>query len=280
MKREYGMYTWFGYVRSFEEKMRLMRDAGFTTVCTWWGETFAGIDGTRREQVELAKRYGLFIEHAHIPYYGTDALWFDDEKAAEDFIAKAMAGIELAEACEVPTLVIHPYEEHGEQRGSEELFLSRMRRIANHCRAHNVRLAIENLDDTARLIRLADQIIDDNPAAGVCFDSGHANVSNPGDFSMLTHYKDRVFALHLHDNDALDDQHLMPFAQGCNVDWNGFMRALETTGFQGSLMLESCYPFDFAAFDTEDHGEAPEPDTPIEEYLAQSFAACQRIAAC
>ena len=90
----------------------------------------------------------------------------------------------------------------------------------------------------------------------------------------------RVCALHLHDNDTTCDKHLVPFTPGCNLPWDAFMAALRKCGFVGSLMLESCAPFDFDAYDNaEGAGEVLDSDEPIETYLARSYEACARIAA-
>ena len=275
----FGLYTWFGYVRTFEEKMRLIGAAGFDTICTWWDDTFAELDGTRQEQVAMAAAHGLRIEHAHIPYLGSDKLWASGA-AGDELVAEHMRSVALAAECGVSTLVIHPYETEKSDTDDPRWYHRRMRELGAVCRDCDVRLAIENLDGVHRLAQLVDPLVDENEHVGVCFDSGHANVSDPGDFCMLDHYGERVFALHLHDNDTTRDKHLVPFTPGCNLPWDAFMAALRKCGFAGSLMLESCAPFDFDAYDNvEGAGEVLDPDEPIETYLARSYEACARIAA-
>ena len=47
----------------------------------------------------------------------------------------------------------------------------------------------------------------------------------------------RIKALHIHDNDAVSDQHLMPFA-GC-FRWKEFIDALKEIGYDGDLSFET-----------------------------------------
>lgn len=274
----FGLYTWFGYVYPFDQKLRFIKEAGFSTICTWWDDSIHAFDGPLEQQVEQARCEGLVIEHAHLNYFRADELWMPGPQG-DELVAEFKRLADRAADCQVPTLVMHPYNWEGREKGDEELFVERTRDFARHCAKLGVRLAIENLDDTANIDNLVGRLVDDNPYVGICFDSGHANVSNPGDFSVLEHFSDRVWALHLHDNNAQDDQHLLPFDQGCTVDWDAFTTALDATSYQGSIMLESCYPFDFSKYDTTEEVPFENPACPVADYLADAYSACARIQA-
>ena len=47
----------------------------------------------------------------------------------------------------------------------------------------------------------------------------------------------RVKALHIHDNDGVSDQHLMPFVG--TFRWNDFLQALKDVGYEGDLSFET-----------------------------------------
>ncbi len=268
-----GVYTWFGYIYSFEEKLRYIKDAGFSTICTWWDNTFIGIDGDIREHRSLAEKHGLYLEHSHISYYGSDNLWFKTDDG--DTIEKRhLEVIRLAGECEIPTLVMHPFEVYKPEGGSYDIFMDRMNRIAECAEKNTVRIALENLGEQEYLRKIVTSL-SDNPYIGICFDSGHNNVTNHNDFSLLKDYKDRIFALHIHDNNSVKDQHYLPF-EG-NADFSAFIHAMAETDFSGSLMLESCYPFDFDAADTEEEHEYKNPDEPVMEYLMRAKHSCDRI---
>ena len=51
--------------------------------------------------------------------------------------------------------------------------------------------------------------------------------------------KDKIFAVHLHDNDKSDDLHLLPF-EG-TIDWESVITKLKQCNYQGPVTLELCY---------------------------------------
>lgn len=52
-------------------------------------------------------------------------------------------------------------------------------------------------------------------------------------------FKDRIFAVHLHDNDKTDDLHLLPF-EG-TINWEETLYNLKQANFNGHITLESVY---------------------------------------
>ncbi len=268
-----GVYTWFGYVYSFEEKLRYIKEAGFSHICTWWDNTFEGIDGDIKTHRNLAEKHGLTLEHSHISYYGSDNLWFGTDDG--DTIEKRhIEVINLAGECGIPTLVMHPFEVYAPEGGNYGIFMDRMKRISECAHKNSVRLAVENLGEQEYLRKIVTALAD-NEYVGICFDSGHNNVTNHNDYSLLTDFPEKIFALHIHDNNALKDQHYLPF-EG-NADFGAFINAMANTDFAGSLMLESCYPFDFDAADTEEEHEYENPEEPVMSYLNRAKASCDRI---
>ena len=100
---------------------------------------------------------------------------------------------------------------------------------------------------------------------------------NKDDFSLLEKYNEKVFALHIHDNNSLKDQHILPYSDGCTVNWRHFTEKINATSFSGSLMLEACYPIDYERLDAEDDGELSAPLYPMEQWLSEAKASCLRI---
>ncbi len=267
---KFGTYTWFGYDLPFAQELRLIREAGFDNICTWWDDLG---DNRRLDQPTLADRAGLRLEHAHLPYFGCNALWFDGTDG-DTLIDRYCAGVCDAAASGLPTLVVHPYDGIVPPKGEPALAVMRMRRLADCCAQKQVRLAIENLGDNDAIRLLLDALVD-NPWVGLCFDTGHANYTAHNDFSILDAYGDRLMALHLHDNNSTVDQHYLPFAG--NLDWAAFMRLLRQTAFQGALMLEACYPIDYAAAHGDPNYAFPAPEIPPEAYLQSAVQALKRV---
>lgn len=265
-----GIFTWFGFIASFDEKLRMIREAGFNSVCTWWGNEFEGLDGDFHTHPEKADKYGLFVEHAHIPYYGANNIWYDNLDGGQLF-EKYKNDINEAAVCGVDTLVVHPFEKDMPVGGSEALCNDRFCRLGDFAGKKNICLAVENLADNEalrKIIRFAD-----NPYVGICFDSGHNNVVANDDFSLLTDFADRIHALHLHDNNSLADQHLLPY-EGI-LNWNNFISAIKGTSYHKSFMLEASYPY---TYDDEKGGTEEElilnTDITPEEYLMRAHDAC------
>lgn len=275
MKREawsFGIFGWFGYRRPFEVKLDLIKAAGFDAICSWWGDSFIDLDGPKAAHARLARQRGLILENAHLPYEDSDDLWQDSPagQALVDAMEKAMA--EAARAG-IPTLVVHPYRTKEVLRqGDRSLFFQRARRLGEEAHRLGIRLAWENLYES-RLVRDMMVALAHDPATGFCLDTGHANISQDGALSLLRDFPDKLFALHLHDNDGISDQHLLP-GQG-TFTWPLFMDLLARTGYQGALMLESAYPYDEARAAALGHPDYLEPALPPEDYLDQAIRACR-----
>ena len=84
-----------------------------------------------------------------------------------------------------------------------------------------MKIAFENTKHKGYLDYVIENIKNRN--AGICFDSGHYHL-HFNDELYFAKFKDRIFAVHLHDNDKSDDQHLIPF-EG-TIDWNNIIKEL------------------------------------------------------
>ncbi len=99
-----------------------------------------------------------------------------------------------------------------------------------------VRIAIENMpgDTFADIKRLFARY---GPSfLGLCYDSGHGNIGGDG-LGHLERHKDRLIAVHLHDNDGTLDEHNFPFTG--TVDWGRLARILRESSYRGCISLES-----------------------------------------
>lgn len=266
-----GTFTWFGYIMGFEDKLGLIKRSGFDAVCTWWGDDFKELDGDYRLHPELADKFGLEVESAHIPYLGAEYLWFD-KLDGEDLLKKYKKDITDAASSGIDTLVMHPFEKFRPAKGSEKLCIERLRRLGDVCDKYAVKLAVENLADNETLSGLLRKM--DNPYIGMCFDTGHNNIVSHNDYSLLEEFGAKLFALHVHDNNSQKDQHLTPY-EG-NIDWISLMDALGKTSYERSFMLESCYPFDFDSCCENDGISVPQGMS-AQAYLEKSYDAVARV---
>lgn len=261
-----GIFSWFGFVASFEEKLKMIKGAGFNSVCTWWGNEFIELDGDYHTHPEKADKYGLILEHAHIPYYSANQIWYDNLNG-EALLEKYIKDIKEAAFGGIDTLVIHPFEKNMPVGGSQSLCHDRFCRLGDVAGKADICLAVENLADNEalrKIIRFAD-----NPYVGMCFDSGHNNIVASDDFSLLSEFADRIHALHLHDNDSTEDQHLLPY-EGC-LNWSNFLKTIKATSYHKSFMLEASYPY---TYDNDGADIILNTDISPEEYLQRAHDAC------
>ncbi|MBE6038737.1 MAG: sugar phosphate isomerase/epimerase [Anaerofustis stercorihominis] len=272
---KYGTYTWFGYTVAFEERLKAIKDAGFDTICTFWAREMDGIDAPGEYQAEIADRHGLYLEHSHLPYFNSNIMWNDDI-AATDMRDMYIDGIKRAKRGGLKTLVIHTCDIYAPDMQRYHLFMENMKKVADAAEKYEIRLAVENLGDNLFLRNVLDDL-KDNPYVGMCFDSGHNNIVAKDDFSLLREYSGRIYATHIHDNDAVTDKHILPYSEGCNVDWKKFMEVMSSVDFDGSLMLEASYPINYDDYDGENDVEIPNPSYPMENWLRDAAESCRRI---
>jgi sugar phosphate isomerase/epimerase len=107
--------------------------------------------------------------------------------------------------------------------------------IESFARSYSVCIALENMagDDWEMLETLFSEY--DPAFIGLCYDSGHANLSEHS-FEHLNRWKDRLIAIHLHDNDGLTDQHKIPFTG--TVDWQGLAQMIASSTYEKCVNLE------------------------------------------
>ncbi|MCL2487071.1 MAG: sugar phosphate isomerase/epimerase [Oscillospiraceae bacterium] len=223
------IYDWFGYEIPMKQRYRMIRQAGFDGVLLWWSEDFDR--GDYRESPALARAAGLFVEDIHTPFDGINNLWLDniDGEALTDCLLQCVTD---CAAFEIPTMIVHL--SGGENPPSyNPLGISRISRVVGKAERLGINVALENLRHVAYLDYVLNQI--NSPRLGFCYDSGHHNCRNPGD-DMMGRHGSRLMALHLHDNDGSDDQHLLPFDG--TTDWPAIMASIAGTGYTGPTALE------------------------------------------
>ena len=79
-----------------------------------------------------------------------------------------------------------------------------------------------------------------------CLDIGHAEMagSGSGAANMIRALGSHLQALHIHDNDRLNDSHQIPFSM--NIDFQAMVKALKDIHYQGYFTLEAdAYPGKF-----------------------------------
>lgn len=212
-----------------------IKKAGFKNVfIEWYNKDFVP---SQEEQLKYARSQGLNVIFAHLGYQNINDLWVEGDQTElvqrykNDLKALSENNIDLAIMHLTTKRNAEPYNEKG---------IKRLQEIADYAKSLNIRIAFENTRLKGYLDYVIENIKNDN--VGICFDSGHyhAHFDDELDFSK---FKDRVFAIHFHDNDKSADQHLIPFDG--TLDWEETVKRVKTTNYKGPITLEVTYQNDY-----------------------------------
>lgn len=151
--------------------------------------------------------------------------------------------IEFASMINAQHVVIHPGfcfcpqfdKELGKKRAKQYIH-----ELCDIAKPLNVSLAIENVGYNGSSLFTKEEyehFLDDvDETAGYLIDVGHANLNGWDIASTIINVKDRLFALHLHDNAATGDDHLA-IGEG-TIDWPSIFNAIADENIDCQLILE------------------------------------------
>ena len=115
--------------------------------------------------------------------------------------------------------------------------LKRLQKNVDYAESLDVKVAFEN----TKIKGYLDYVIY-NANVGICFDSGHYHVHFDDDLDF-SKFKNRIFAVHLHDNDKSGDLHLIPFDGTLN--WESVVKNLKDRNYNGPITMELCYRYEY-----------------------------------
>lgn len=222
------------------ETIDVIKEAGFKNVFIYWfGEN---LECSKEEQLRYIKEQGLNIIFAHLGYEDINSIW-ENDKAGDLLVAKYLRDLDDCKKNNISMVVMHlstpprgePYNEIGQER---------IRKIVDYAQGLGIKVAFENTKIGGYLEPLLANIKNNN--AGLCYDSGHNHVATNDKIDLST-FKNRVIAVHLHDNDTSWDQHLLPFDG--NVDWENNISQLINNGYNGPITLEIVYANQYTDID-------------------------------
>lgn len=238
-------------------------DFNYLDLCDDVRSPFIGDDWQRfiHDAGEAAAASGAVFNQAHAPMpvlsNGTDLTLYL-ERVRRSFVGCQQLGI--------PWMVFH-YFHHDNAfdsgKTAEQFNMEFFATVLEMAHRYGVGIAIENLFYGAVFhgemlsapelqIALIDELHD--PLVGACWDTGHGNLrcyakpENNGSRSdaavLCDHYANlirlgkRLKALHIHDNNGYNDDHIPPMMGGC-IDWHAVTRALHDIGYHHSFTFEA-----------------------------------------
>ena len=234
------------YGNLFELKCHLAAKAGFDCVSI----NFHNF----REQLEEKKTIiafninrilsetGLECFQTHLPYTYTSAELPDEKFDFQVYDALEISGKIGAKWC-----VHHPKTAKNDNFSAEKAFAYNQEPIKRYIEAaeyYKTAIALENspthkpaepvyTSDYKDLIKLCDSF---GGKAGICWDFGHANMSDFDHAQAIREAGNRIKCVHIHNNFKNQDDHLLPDTG--NIDWLSVMRAFGESTKDVPLVLE------------------------------------------
>lgn len=238
------------------ETVDAIKKAGFRNVFVQWYDSPWEI--SQEEQLAYIGNAGLNVIFAHLGYQNINDIWREDE-AGDRLVERYMNDIANCRKNGIPMVVIH-VSSKSKAPAYGETGIGRLKRLAGYAESMNMKIAFEN----NKIKGYPDYVLENLTGAnvGLCFDVGHwhAHFNDELDFEK---FRNRIFAVHLHDNFGKDDEHLMPFDG--TVDWHYAMSKIADCGYDGPITLEICY-----------HGKYT--GEPLEDFYKRGFEIGERLA--
>ncbi|SDG30693.1 sugar phosphate isomerase/epimerase family protein [Desulfosporosinus hippei] len=230
-----GIFSWFGYVLPFPERLSLIKEAGFEATSIWWEDEDIPWPMKKESMPKLVKEGGLILENLHVPYNDSSEMWSENKSLRSGFIQRHIRWLQDCADYEIPMMVMHLTEGYTTPEpndfGAESMF--ELVRVAENL---GVTIAIENTRRNDNVPYLLSKI--PSGSLGFCFDSSHYFLTDKLDFHLLKNFGRRLVTTHLSDNDGLEDRHWLP-EEGI-IDW-AQVAGHFPTAYRGCLTLEA-YP--------------------------------------
>lgn len=199
-----------------------------------------------KEQRKAIEDAGLYVHQAHGPWRfpPQDATKADRRERFEK-MSRAIQGTAVLGS---KHFVIHPImpfgiNDKGHEKETYEINLEFMAGLSRVGQENGVIVCFENmpfpnlsLASVPSILHLVKTINSDY--FKMCLDTGHCtmfDLSLPDAVRLIG--KDYLYALHMHDNDGVNDLHLNLF-NGV-INWTDFGHALHEIGYQGVISLET-----------------------------------------
>ena len=240
--------------RNIEEVIGMIAKAGFDAFdlsleqANIWGDDPMGF----AERAKAAsEKYGIPCNQAHAPF----PTGVGDEEKDEIRFNEIVTAMEVASKVGAKTIIVHPkthlsylVEENREKL--KQLNYEFYKRLIPYCEKFNIKVATENMwqfdenkvivDSVCASAEEFSEYIDmlDSPYIVGCLDLGHVVLVRRDLPDMIRKMgKNRIRALHVHDNNLKSDTHTLPYVM--NMKYFDTTTALADIGYDDDFTFES-----------------------------------------
>lgn len=249
----------FGYKRAVE----IIAEAGFDAVDLSLvsmredENIFNGDDYLykAKELLKVAKANGVVFNQSHSVYPTS----FSDSQKSEKALDTVKRSIEVAAAVGAKIIVVHPVHHLHYVDGNNAEILKKMNyefysAILPLAEKHNIIIATENMwqrESGSRAIidsvcSKGDEFCEyidmmNSPYFTACLDLGHCGlVGQRAEDMVRTLGNERLGAIHVHDNNGKEDNHVLPKTPWLNsIKWEEVLKALAEIDYRGDFTFES-----------------------------------------
>ena len=257
-----------------EKAVRMLAEAGFDALdYSMFGMTKADFHLNQPDYApyvqhlrDVADECGIVFYQAHAPFnFGMEG---DPELREKFVIPTTVRSMQIAAQLGVKVIVVHPLQYLPYRTNKEVLFEENMRfyrKLIPYCEEFGIQVATENMfrgdpkrnviidsvcADADEFNRYIDEL--NSPWITGCLDIGHCGLVS-GDAAQMIRAMGtkRCRALHVHDNDYINDRHTLPYMGKLN--WNEITQALADIHYEGEFTFEAdnfLRPFDDAFIPT------------------------------
>lgn len=205
----------------------------------------------RSEDVlETAKKFANYLDEHHFEI-SQGHLWLKIKICSDDTALKKLyEWIDLYEAIGVKNMVLHCDNLVGTTFSRQERVeknIEKLRVLAEYIKDKDITVCLENLrPHTPEERELVDRTADDllymiervgSSKLGICLDTGHLNLTDKNQREFILKAGSKLKALHIADNEGVNDQHMMPFTKG-TVNFVEVVKALREVNYSGLFNLE------------------------------------------
>jgi len=233
------------YIR---QGMLFNKNAGFDAMDIYLGFEF--LDRVEAKTVETmlsdSEKIGIKFEVCHLPFSANVCKEPDFLPYFNDCMHKS---IDYAKELGIGYAVLHPNTTSLPMSKYDRLeqydsVMKHLSPFVEHAERAGVKVVVENMRvvptfvPTHRYCQMPDELCDiaDALGIGVCWDFGHAHISGVKQSKGLQYIGKRLKVLHVNDNFATEDEHILPFLG--TVNWRDAMHGLALCEFDGLLNFE------------------------------------------
>ena len=214
--------------------------AGFKNVFLQWYNR-EDMEVSQEEQLFYARKIGLNVVFCHLRYRRINEIW--DTELEETQVNEVVDGyINDLKVCKengIDLVIMHLTSKSTAPMYNEK-GLERIRKIVKVAEELGIRIAFENTKIRGYLEYVFENI--DSKNIGLCYDAGHCHAHFDDEFNYEL-FKDKIFAVHLHDNHGSLDEHLLPYDG--TINWEHVISKLKECNYNSYVTIELSYRNDY-----------------------------------